>query len=196
MIYSLLEIFEVIKMKLKEESKVFKIALLGLSLALYIALSFVSVNLQFIKISLTGLPVIFASVIFGPIEGMFVGFLGELVAQMLSYGFTPTTMLWVLPAVVRGLIVGLMFKQKDIKEHKVLWIITMIVCCLAVTIINTFVIYLDAKIFEYPSQLTYLTIIFRFIGSIVSAAIYALLVPALVLPLVKQGKLENEKDSK
>ena len=167
--------------------------LLGLNLALFIALSFASINLQFIKISLTGLPIIFIAVVYGPIEGALVGGIGEFIYQLTTYGLTPTTALWILPAVVRGLIVGFMFKQKDVKQHLVLWIITVVVCCLAVTAINTFVIWLDAKIFEYPSQLTQLTILFRFLGSIGSAVIYALIVPTLFEPLIKQGKFDIEK---
>lgn len=181
-------------MKLRNQSIVFKMTLLGLSLALFVALSFASINLQFIKISMTGLPVIFIAVVYGPLEGALVGGIGEFIYQLTSYGLTPTTALWILPAVVRGLIVGFMFKQKDVRKHPILWIFTVILCCLAVTIINTFVIWLDAKIFEYPSQLTTITIIFRFVGSIASAVIYALVVPTLFEPLIKQGKFNIEKE--
>ena len=181
-------------MKIRNQSIVFKMTLMGLSLALYIALSYASINLQFIKISMTGLPVIFIAVVYGPIEGMLIGGIGEFFYQLGSYGLTPTTALWILPAVVRGLIVGLLFKQKDVKQHLKLWIFTVILCCLAVTAINTFVIWLDAKIFEYPSQLTTITIIFRFVGSIASAVIYALVVPTLFEPLIKQGKFNIEKE--
>ena len=181
-------------MKLRNQSLVFKMTLMGLSLALYIALSYASINLQFIKISMTGLPVIFIAVVYGPIEGMLVGGIGEFIYQLGSYGLTPTTPLWILPVIVRGLIVGLLFKQKDVKQHLKLWIFTIILCCLAVTIINTFVIWLDAKIFEYPSQLTTITILFRFLGSIASAVVYALIVPTLFEPLIKQGKFNIEKE--
>ena len=182
-------------MKLRNQSIVFKMTLMGLSLALYVVLSYASINLQFIKISMTGLPIIFIAVVYGPIEGMLVGGIGEFFCQLVSqYGLTPTTPLWVLPAVVRGLIVGLLFKQKDVKEHLKLWIFTVILCCLAVTGINTFVIWLDAKLFEYPSGLTYITILLRFVGSIASAVIYALVVPTLFQPLIKQGKFNIEKE--
>ena len=182
-------------MKLKNQSIVFKMTLMGLSLALYVALSYASINLQFIKISMTGLPIIFIAVVYGPIEGMLVGGIGEFFCQLVSqYGLTPTTPLWVLPAVVRGLIVGLLFKQKDVKEHLKLWIFTVVLCCLAVTAINTFVIWLDAKLFQYPSGLTSITILLRFAGSIASAVIYALVVPTLFEPLIKQGKFNIEKE--
>lgn len=182
-------------MKLRNQSVIFKMTLMGLSLALYIALSYASINLQFIKISMTGLPIIFIAVVYGPIEGMLVGGIGEFFCQLVSqYGLTPTTPLWVLPAIVRGLIVGLLFKQKNVKEHMKLWIFTVILCCLTVTGINTFVIWLDAKLFQYPSGLTKITILLRFVGSIASAVLYAIIVPTLFQPLIKQGKFNIEKE--
>ena len=182
-------------MKLRNQSVIFKMTLMGLSLALYIALSYASINLQFIKISMTGLPIIFIAVVYGPIEGMLVGGIGEFFCQLVSqYGLTPTTPLWVLPAIIRGLIVGLLFKQKNVKEHMKLWIFTVILCCLAVTGINTFVIWLDAKLFQYPSGLTKITFLLRFVGSIASAVLYAVIVPTLFQPLIKQGKFNIEKE--
>ena len=71
-------------MKLRNQSVVFKMTLMALSLALYVALSYASINLQFIKISLTGLPIIFIAVVYGPIEGMLVGGIGELFCQLVS----------------------------------------------------------------------------------------------------------------
>ena len=180
-------------MKLRNQSVVFKMTLLGLSLALFIALSFASINLQFLKISMTGLPIIFISVVYGPIEGALIGGIGEFIVQLATYGITVTTPLWILPPIVRGLIVGFMFKQKDVKEHPILWIITVITCCLAVTAINTFVIWLDAKVMGYPSQLTYITMLIRFASSIATAILYAVLTPFLFEPLIKQGKFDIEK---
>ena len=166
--------------------------LLGLCLALYVALAFASVNLQFTEITLKGLPVIFIAVVYGPIEAMLVGAIGEFIHQLGTYGITPTTALWILPPVVRGLIVGLLFKQKDVKKYIPLWIFTVVLCCIVVTAINTFVIWLDAKLFEYSSGLTTIRIVFRFVGSIVTAVVYGLVVPFLFEPLIKQGKFETE----
>ena len=177
-------------MKVRKQGLVFKMTLLGLCLALYIVLKLVSIDLQFIKISFAGLPVIFISVVYGPLEGAFLGGLGEFIYQVFSYGITPTTALWILPPVVRALIIGFMFKQKDVKKHPVLWIVAVVLSCIAVTVINTFAIWVDAKIFHYPSNLTNITIILRFVGSIATAVLYALVTPALFEPLVKQGKLE------
>ena len=179
-------------MRLKNQSLVFKMTLLALNLALFIVLNYASFNLQFVKFSAKGLPVIFVAVIFGPIEGMLLGGVGEFLCQLVSpYGLTPTTALWILPWIVQGLIVGLLFKQKDVKEHPVLWIITVIICCLAVTGLNTLVMWIDGLIMQYNPNLTKINILIRFGGSIASAILYMLVVPVLFEPLIRQGKLEK-----
>ena len=181
-------------MKLKNQSLVFKMTLIGLNLALFIVLNFASFNLQFVKFSAKGLPVIFIAVIYGPIEGALLGGVGELLCQLVSpYGLTPTTPLWILPWVVQGLIVGFMFKQKDVKEHLGLWILTVVICCLTVTSLNTLVIWIDGLVMQYNPNLTRINILIRFAGSIASAILYMLVIPVLFEPLIKQGKFEKEK---
>ena len=180
-------------MKLKNQSYVFKMTLLGLSLALYIALSFAAVNLEFTRISMTGIPVIFAAVVFGPIEGMFIGGVGEFFVQLMTYGLMPTTPLWLLAPIARGLIVGLLFKHKNIKNHYSLWILTVFLCCLAVTGLNTIAIHVDSILYE-TEQLEFIRIVFRFVGSIISSIIYILVVPTLFGPLVSQGKFTDEEE--
>ena len=168
--------------------------LLGLNLALFIVLNYASFNLQFVKFSAKGLPVIFIAVIFGPLEGALLGGVGEFLCQLVSpYGLTPTTPLWILPWIVQGLIVGFMFKQRDAKEHPILWIITVITCCLAVTGLNTLVIWIDGLVMQYNPNLTKVNILIRFATSIASAVLYMLVVPVLFEPLIRQGKFEKEK---
>ena len=179
-------------MKLKSQSAVFKITLLALNLALYIGLSFASVNLQFTVLSLTGIPVIFAAVVYGPVEGVLVGLVGEFIVQLATYGLMPTTPLWLLAPVARGLIVGFMFKHKNVKKHMSLWILTVLVSTLAVTLLNTIAIVIDDIILYEAPQLTLFRTVFRFVGSVISSVIYIFLVPTLFQPLIKQGKFEDE----
>lgn len=183
-------------MKLRNQGVVFKMTLLGLSLALFIVLNYASFNLQFVKFSLKGLPVIFVSVVFGPLSGMLVGGLGELINQLVSpYGITATTPLWIVPWILQGLIVGLLFKQKHVKAHPVLWIVTVITCCIVVTSTNTLVIWVDGLIMGYNPNLTKLNIVIRFASSIASAVLYAVITPFLFEPLIKQGKFDIEKEA-
>lgn len=183
-------------MKLKKEGQVFKITLLGMCLALFIVLNYASFVLvpPSIKFSLKGLPIIFVSVCFGPWYGALLGGVGEFICQLVSeYGLTPTTPLWILPWIVEGIIVGLFFKHKDIRQHPYLWVITVLVSCLAVTILNTIALWLDSLIFGYNPRLTAVTIPLRFVNSVVTSIVTGALMPVFFIPLIKQGKFEIEE---
>ena len=179
-------------MKLKDQRLVFKMALLGLSLALYFALNYVSIDLQFIKISVKYLPIIFVSVLYGPIEGMLVAAFGEFFCQLSSqYGLMVTTPLWIIPPVLFALMVGLIFKQKDVRSHIKLWIFTVILCCLVLTAVNTAFMKIDEIITGWPAQLQAVKIVLRFVSSIISSILYIVLVPLVLFePLIKMGKIE------
>lgn len=183
-------------MKLKNRSTVFRLTFLGFNLALYIALSFLTIRLQYQEITFKGLPVIFASIVGGPIDGIFVATFGEFINQVIGpYGLTPTTPLWILPHVVRALIVGLMMRNKNPQENRIYWGITVVISGLAVTLVNSGVIYVDALIFEYPAALTFLTIIIRAATGITVSIVYAIVIPLLLRPLQKLNKFEIKKDS-
>ena len=184
-------------MKLKKQGQVFKITLLGMCLALFVVLNYASfvVFPPSIKFSLKGLPIVFISVVFGPWYGALLGGVGEFICQLASpYGLTPTTPLWVLPWIVEGIIVGLLFKHKDVRKHKVLWTITVIISCIAVTSLNTLALWIDSIVVGYNPKLNAVTIPLRFVNSIITSVITGLLIPVFFTPLIKQGKFEIEEE--
>ena len=90
---------------MKKTSK--KICLAAVMAALYMGLDFlaVSVSAPFggsMKLSISGLPVIIISAFFGPLWGAATGFVGAFLGQLITYGFSATTLLWVLPAPARA----------------------------------------------------------------------------------------------
>ena len=183
-------------MKLKKQGQVFKITLLGMCLALFVVLNYASFVLfpPSIKFSLKGLPIIFIAVVFGPWYGALLGGVGEFICQLVSpYGLTPTTALWILPWIAEGIIVGLLFKHKDFRQHPILWAITVLVSCLAVTVLNTLALWIDAKIFGYNPKLTAITIPLRFVNSVITSVVSGFLIPVFFVPLIKQGKFELEE---
>jgi len=184
-------------MKLKNQRSVFKMTLLGLNLALYFALSFASFNLAVTRISMTGIPLIFVSVVYGPLEGVLIGAIGEFLYQLAFYGLMPHTVLWLLPPIARALIVGLMFRHKDPSQHPVLWIVTTVVSCLVVTTINTFSLWAVGWLFfGVTAREIIIAILIRIGTSILTAIVYAAIIPTLFRPLIKQGKFElSEKGS-
>ena len=58
------------------------------------------------KITVDSLPILVAALLLGPLDGLAVGLIGSFLNQMLTYGLTVTTVLWILPAGIRGLVVG------------------------------------------------------------------------------------------
>ena len=52
-----------------------------------------------------------ASLMFGWVDGLLVGAVGGFLNQMLTYVFTVTTLMWIFPNAVRGLLVGLYAKK-------------------------------------------------------------------------------------
>lgn len=77
-------------------------------IALFFVLDFLAIRIgNNMKITFSGLPIIVSAIFYGPVAGMAVGFIGALLGQMATYGIGLTTIFWILPAAVRGLVVGL-----------------------------------------------------------------------------------------
>ncbi len=177
-------------MKLRNQRLVFKICLLGLNLALYFALSFLSLAIGVTRISFTGIPVMFISILYGPLEGILVAGLGEFFYQLTAYGLVPQTPLWLIAPIARALIVGLLFRHKNIKDHIPLWVFTTILSCLVVTAANTFSLWITGYLYEINEKPLYVIILIRAGTSIVTAVMYGILMPVFFEPLIKSGKLE------
>lgn len=135
-----------------------RIATDAVLVALFYGLSLLSVEIGGIKITFDALPVMICAMLFGPLDGFTVGFLGAFLEQMIKYGFTATTLLWVLPAAIRGLFVGtcacLLKKQMSVdalleKKRPYAYFLVCLVSGLLVSTLNTLVFYADAKLFGY-----------------------------------------------
>ena len=74
--------------------------------AMFVCLSFISINIgNAMKISVDSLPILVAALLLGPLDGLAVGLVGSFLNQLLTYGLSVTTVLWILPAGLRGLVV-------------------------------------------------------------------------------------------
>ncbi len=117
-------------------------------IALFYALGFLSVKAWVIEISFKFLPVLLAALLFGPADGLLVGLLGAFAEQMLSYGFTPTTLLWILPAGVCGLLTGLLRKTL-MRSGWPLRIALLAAIGVVCSLVNTLAFYVDSKMLGY-----------------------------------------------
>ena len=159
----------------------------AVGIALFILLSYLSVELVVFKLSFASFPIIVVSLLFGCVDGLAGGGVGEFIHQLLTYGLTPTTVLWVLPALVRGLIVGLYAQRHGFALSLKQTAVIVLISSLVVTALNTVVWYADAAIVGYPIEFTFVSIVLRFVNSIVTAAILTAVSPQAVNLIRKSG---------
>ena len=131
----------------------------ALFIAMHVALCYVSINFGNMVITAAGLPIIIGAMMFGPISGLEIGLMGSFLNQMLKYGFTATTILWILPAGIKGLLIGAYAKHKNYKLNRKQMIFIIALSAVIVTTMNTAVMYIDSKLYGYYSSIVHLAII-------------------------------------
>ena len=172
---------------------ILRIAICAVLSALYFIFDLISIKAGPFKISVSGLPIIIVAIIYGPVDAMIVGFTGAFLGQMVSYGFTPTTILWCIPAMARGLFVGLCTKKLTPKDEPIKLIIIIVISSLMVTTLNTIVMYIDSKIYDYYSYAYIFGALFtRYVTGIITAIIYSVLTPVIYEPVSKILRIKKE----
>ena len=159
--------------------------------AMVVVLGCLAINTNAVKISFETLPILFAALALGPLDGFIVGTVGTLIYQMLLYGFSLTTALWILPYLVCGLLAGLMGKSilGSVRENIDANAKMLFICIsseLAVTALNTVAIYTDSKIYGYyfPGLITGVLLL-RLGIAVAEGTAFAFVLP----PLLKRVKL-------
>ena len=155
---------------------------------LVVAISRLTGRVGAFKFTFTCLPTILCAFAFGPVDAMIVGTLGAFLEQLLTYGITPTTALWVLPATVRGLIVGmamLALRKVSEKKRNVLFLASCTISGVVVSLLNTFALYVDSTMFGYYTDyLIYGALTVRILSGIIVSTVVGL----VTIPLVKALK--------
>ena len=153
-------------------------------MAMHIVLSMFSITLPMMKINLSGLPIIVGALLFGPWIGALVGLLGSLLYQILSYGLMSTTILWIIPHAVRGLIVGLYARHRKFKLTKMELVWVVIISSVVATILNTVGMYIDGIVWNYEAG-AIAAIPVRLLNSIITSILYVVIIIPLMKPLRK-----------
>ena len=180
-----------------------RIAVCAIFIALFFAMSVFSFEVFGVKITFDSLPVVIAAMLFGPVGGALVGLLGELLAQLVRYGLTVTTVLWVIPPALRGLVIGLgciVFKNQmslqTITKQKRPYVYFAV--CIAAAVVtslgNTMAYYFDSKIFGYYNY----ALIFGVAGvrvgvNVLSSLLTAIAAIGVLLGLRKAGLTAEER---
>ena len=153
--------------------------------AMCVVLGFMSIRIgNIMKISLEDFPVILAALMYGPADGMIVAAVGIFLYQLLSYGITATTALWIQPFVIVGGLAGLYAKKSNFNNDPKQILAIFIICEILICILNTGAIYADAKIFGYyyPTIITGMIAI-RMVTAIGKGIVLGLVSPPLLKTL-------------
>lgn len=169
----------------------------GIMAALYVLLTSLSIKAGNLRITFASLPVVVLALLYGPFEGAAVALIGEFLNQVLSYGFTVTTGLWLIPPAVRGVIIGLVAMRlwtsaRPLESRPAVYYPVCIGAAVVTTICNTAIIWLDSHIYHYYTfAAVFGTAAARFVASMVTAVVISTIAMPLVRLLRRQGLVQK-----
>lgn len=166
------------------KNNIYRICRIAVMSALCFVLALLTLKIGNLRIGFGSLPICLSAILFSPIEGGAVGALGELLSQIINYGITLTTPLWILPPAVRGLLIGRLLKGKT-EYHQ--YVFSGMISAFIVTLLNTAVTALDSIIYGYYSyQYVFADLGIRLItGQITAVLVMSLLF--IITPRIKKS---------
>lgn len=164
-----------------------KLAVNALLAAMCAVLGAISLDFGNLKVTFESLPVLVAALLFGPIDGLAVGGIGTLLYQVLRYGVTATTALWILPYILCGLFTGLYARKRGYTLSTKQMAFIMFTMSIMIFVLNTLVLYIDSKIYGYYSAVfIFGSMVPRVLICLAKAAVFTAIMPPL-LRAAKRG---------
>lgn len=150
--------------------------------AMCAVLGYVAVETNAFKLTFESLPVFVAALMFGPAEGILVGGVGTFIYQLLRYGLSVTTALWILPYVIAGGLMGLYASKKGFKLSSGQYLFIVMACELLITVLNTGCIYVDSHIYGYyHPALIFGSLAMRLAVCLVKGFAFGVIIPRLIM---------------
>ena len=179
----------------KKKGWILRITYDGLLAALCAVLgSVAAIDIGIAKLTFENVPVVIAGLLFGPVDGMLVGFVGIFLSQVIRYGIDASTMLWVAPYVLSGLVVGLGALLCRFRPKFWQLLVILIVDAMVVTGANTVGLYIYYYyILRTPKETMFAAIPVRLAVSAVKGVLYAILMPLLIKGLESAGIYERPR---
>lgn len=149
--------------------------------AMCAVLGYTALDMGNIKITFESLPILLGALLFGPADGMLIGGAGTFLYQLLRYGVSVLTPLWILPYLLCGLVVGAWARKRHFRMGTRERLILVVLGELMVTVLNTGVLYLDSKLMGYwfPGFITG-ALALRLVVCVAKAVVFALVLPTLM----------------
>ena len=130
-----------------------QITLAGMFAALAVVLDYLSFHSDTSKLTFYSLPLLLSGMLFGPWVGLLTGTVTGFLSQLLTFGLSPTTPLWMLAPMSWGFFSGIILHY-GFKKHKgnnLSLIVTIVSTSLIATALNTLCLFLDGLIYHYPT---------------------------------------------
>lgn len=149
--------------------------------ALYVVLStYFSVRVTFIHITFSSLPVVLAAFLMGTGPALLVAGLGEFMAQVLGYGLSISTFLFMGPQLVRALVLGVMTaalcKGFFVEKKPLVLGSIVLTASVATSLTTTLSLWIDSHLMGYYSyHLVFVMSVQRMVSSLVTATVISLI---------------------
>lgn len=159
------------------------------------ALSFVlgrlTLSVDNLKITFAAFPILLLACV-SPYWGdaAIASFVAQFLSQMLTYGLSITTALWIFPSVFRAVIFWILVHKvlKDNFNKSFYYYVGAVIIAMSVTVLNTLVMALDAIIFGYYTTVYVYGMFFVRLGSGILSMLLMSYVVALIAPMMKVKK--------
>ena len=158
-----------------------KLALYALLAAMCAVLGYIALDFLTLKVTFESVPVLIGAYLFGPAAGALIGAIGTFIYQILRYGLSATTVLWMLPYAIIGIVAGIFAMRENYRmsAQKVLFVT--LLCELIILVLNTGVMYLDSIIYGYYfSGFITGSLLMRFAICIGKGIVFGLVMPPLI----------------
>ena len=162
---------------------IYRLTIDAMLAAVYVLLAhFFAVNLGFITLSWSTLPLLLVAFLFGMSDALCVAFIGSLVEQLL-YGLDATTPIWLLIPILFAAVAALGSKITRKNKSAVVLVVVIVVCELLYTLINSAGIVLGDTVYSGSFSSALLATLSRMPARLANCAVRAVL-SAVTLPLL------------
>lgn len=156
-----------------------RMALDAMLAAMCAALGLLALDFGSLKVTFEALPVLLGALLFGPADGAAIGLLGTGVYQLLRYGVSATTLLWMLPYGVCGLAVGRYAARRGFCLSRGRLVGLAVGGELIITALNTLALYVDSLVYGYEALL-FVLLAPRLLLAAAKGAAFAAVLPGLL----------------
>ena len=165
----------------RENSDTTQLTINAMLAALCAVLGYVSLEMGNFKLTFESVPVLMAALMYGPVSGALVGGVGTFIYQILRYGITVTTPLWIMPYVMAGFTVGLYAKKHNFSSTNKQLMLIIICAQLLIFVVNTASLTIDSLVYGYYSTaFIFGTLGLRFIVAIGKGIAFAAVLPVIL----------------